>query len=69
MGGDNTDSAVLTIQSGTTMGDDDNDFLVISRGSQIVANGTNSAPVTLTAIEDVQGNVNLADAAPLGVAW
>ena len=63
VGGDNTDSAVLTIQSGTTIvGDDDNDFLVISRGSQIVANGTNSAPVTLTAIEDVQGNVNLADA-------
>ena len=63
IGGDNTNSAVLTIQSGTTIvGDDDEDFLVISRGSQIVANGTNMAPVTLTAIEDVQDGTNLDNA-------
>ncbi len=63
VGDDNTNSAILTIQSGTTIvGDDDEDFLVISRGSQIVANGTNAAPVTLTAIEDVQGGSNLDDA-------
>jgi hypothetical protein len=63
VGGDNTNSAVLTIQSGTTIiGDDDDDFLVISRGSRIVANGTDMSPVTLTAIEDVEGAGNLADA-------
>ena len=63
IGGDNTNSAVLTIQSGTTIvGDDDEDFLVISRGSQILANGTNMAPVTFTAIEDVQGGINLDNA-------
>ncbi|MCB1730552.1 MAG: hypothetical protein KDI21_08755 [Halieaceae bacterium] len=63
VGGDNTDSAVLTIQSGTTIvGDDDADFLVISRGSRIVANGTDMSPVTLTAIEDVQGAGNLDNA-------
>jgi len=63
IGGDNANSAVLTIQSGTTIvGDDDEDFLVISRGSQIIANGTDMSPVTLTAIEDVEGAGNLADA-------
>ncbi|MEE4145650.1 MAG: hypothetical protein V2I26_12670 [Halieaceae bacterium] len=63
VGGDNTDSAVLTVESGTTIiGDDDADFLVISRGSRIRALGTNMAPVTLTAIEDVQGDPNLANA-------
>ena len=63
VGGDNTDSAVLTIESGTTViGDDDADFLVISRGSRIRALGTNMAPVTLTAIEDIQGDPNLANA-------
>ncbi len=63
VGGDNTSSATLTVQSGTTIvGDDDEDFLVISRGSRIVANGTNAAPVTLTAIEDVQGGTDLANA-------
>ena len=63
VGGDNTSSAVLTIESGTTViGDDDDDFLVISRGSKIVASGTNMAPVTLTAIEDVTGGANLDNA-------
>jgi hypothetical protein len=60
IGGDNSNSAVLTIQSGTTIvGDDNTDFLVISRGSQIVANGTAMSPVTLTAIEDVEGGNDL----------
>jgi len=63
VGGDNTDSAVLTIQSGTTIiGDDDADFLVISRGSKILANGTNTAPIVLTAIEDIEGGMDLTNA-------
>jgi hypothetical protein len=58
IGGDNTDSMTLTVQSGTTIvGDDPEDFLVVSRGSKIVANGTSAAPVTLTAADDVLGNV------------
>ncbi len=58
VGGDNTDSATLTVQSGTNIiGDDPEDFLVISRGSQIQANGTESAPITLTAADDVLGNI------------
>ncbi len=56
VGGDNANSGTLVIDAGTTiLGDDDTDFLVISRGSQIQANGSNAAPVILTAIEDVQG--------------
>ena len=45
----------------TIVGDDAEDFLVISRGSQILANGTSTAPVTLTALDDVEG-VNLGSA-------
>ncbi len=56
VGGDNVDSAVLTIESGTTIiGDDAEDFLVVSRGSRIEANGTRAAPVTMTAVGDVTG--------------
>ena len=63
VGDDNSNAAVLNIQSGTTIiGDDDEDFLVISRGSRIVARGTDVSPVVFTAIEDVEGAGNLADA-------
>ncbi|MDA0978598.1 MAG: hypothetical protein O3B72_08575, partial [Proteobacteria bacterium] len=59
IGGDNTDAATLTIQSGTTIiGDDPEDFLVISRGSQIIANGTAAAPITMTGVDDVLGNIS-----------
>jgi hypothetical protein len=52
-------AAVLSIESGTTIvGDDAEDFLVITRGSQIQANGTAMAPITFTAIDDIEGTVN-----------
>ena len=58
IGGDNGNSAVLTIESGTTIiGDDAEDFLVVSRGSRIEANGTRHSPITMTAIGDVTGTV------------
>ena len=58
IGGDNRDSAVLNIESGTTIiGDDAEDFLVVSRGSRIEANGTRHSPITMTAADDVTGNV------------
>tara|TARA_R110001599_G_scaffold353795_2_gene597895 strand:- start:33125 stop:36613 length:3489 start_codon:yes stop_codon:yes gene_type:complete len=63
VGGDNASSAVLTVQSGTTIiGDDDEAFLVISRGSRIVANGTDMSPIVLTAIEDIEGSADLTNA-------
>ncbi len=56
IGGDNRDSAVLGIESGTTIiGDDPEDFLVIARGSRIEANGTRHSPITMTALDDVSG--------------
>jgi len=59
IGGSNS-SATLTIGSGTTVfGGTDFDFLVISQGSEIVANGTSTAPVTLTARADVEGTANI----------
>ncbi len=58
IGGDNTDSAVLDIQSGTVVvGDDPEDFLIISRGSQIWARGSRNAPVTFTAEADILGTI------------
>jgi hypothetical protein len=58
VGEDNANSAVLSIEAGTTIiGDDAEDFLVISRGSQILANGTNNSPITFTALQDVTGTV------------
>ena len=58
VGGDNADRGALHIESGTTIiGDDPTDFLVISRGSQIFANGTRNAPITLTAAADVAGDI------------
>ena len=59
IGGDNRNPATLTVQAGVTVyGGSSSDFLVISRGSQLVVNGTRSAPVTFTALADLLGNVD-----------
>ena len=56
IGGDNQDSAVLDIESGTTIiGDHREDLLVISRGSQIRARGTRNAPITMTVYGEAAG--------------
>ncbi|WP_218352270.1 hypothetical protein [Alteromonas lipotrueiana] len=56
VGGDNENSAVLTIEAGTTLiGQAGEDFLVVRRGSQIMANGTAQAPIIMTSIQDVTG--------------
>ncbi|MEE4244137.1 MAG: hypothetical protein V2I33_01925 [Kangiellaceae bacterium] len=57
VGNDNADSATLTIEPGTTIiGRAGDDFLVVRRGSQIDADGTVSAPITMTSFEDVNGD-------------
>ncbi len=49
IGGDNKDQGVITIQPGTTItGKSGADYLVISRGSQIMAEGTKDAPIVFT---------------------
>jgi len=56
VGNDNADSAVLTIDSGVTIfGETGEDYLVVSRGSQIEANGTATAPIIMTSKNDVMG--------------
>ncbi|MFT6771734.1 MAG: hypothetical protein ACJARU_001948 [Congregibacter sp.] len=57
--GDEGIPAVLSIESGVmVIGADAEDFLVINRGSEIQANGTQEMPVTMTAIADLQGTVS-----------
>ena len=49
VGRDNQDSATLTIEAGTTIyGQSGADFLVVSRGSKIIAEGTAEAPIVMT---------------------
>ncbi len=49
IGGDNKDQGVLTIEAGTKIvGKSGADFLVISRGSKIFAEGTKEAPIVMT---------------------
>lgn len=49
IGGDNTAKGTLTIEPGTKIiGNKGADFLVISRGSQIFAEGTKEAPIVFT---------------------
>lgn len=53
IGGDNTSSAALTIDGGTTIyGEKGLDFLVINRGSKIHVNGSASKPVVMTSAND-----------------
>ena len=50
---------VLTIDAGVVLaGEDQDSFLVISRGSQINSNGTKDAPVIMTATNDASRNLN-----------
>ncbi len=56
IGNDKADSAVLTIEAGTTIyGRSGGDYLVISRDSQIQANGSVTKPITFTSSEDIKG--------------
>ena len=58
IGGDNTDSATLTVDPGVVVyGASGNDYLVISRGSSIEANGTASQPITFTSSQHVSNGV------------
>lgn len=57
VGGDNADSTTLEIEDGTIIfGRTGNDYLVISRGSQIEAMGSATAPVIMTSYNDVVGD-------------
>jgi len=57
VGLDNASSTTLTIQPGVTLyGKSGADFLVVSRGSKINANGTAANPIVMTSVQDVIGS-------------
>lgn len=59
VGEDGGRTAALTIPAGTTLfGRGGEDYLIINRGSRINARGTNTAPIIMTSIQDVQGTVD-----------
>lgn len=61
VGGDNKDSATLTVEAGVTVfGRTGNDYLVVSRGSKIEANGTKEKPISFTSSADVKGQATAA---------
>lgn len=50
------DDVVLTIEPGTVVfGQSGNDYLVIHRDAKIMAEGTQSSPIIMTSLQDVQG--------------
>jgi len=56
IGGDNTNSATITIESGTNIfGQSGDDYLYISRGSKIFANGTKEEPINFTSKKEIIG--------------
>ncbi|MFD1217677.1 serine/threonine protein kinase [Microbulbifer celer] len=61
------DGVALEIQAGATVAFEDNTaFMVINRGSQLFARGTESAPITFTSESDVLGAVGAEDVSQWG---
>lgn len=57
IGGDNNDNATLSIQPGTKIvGSTGADFLVVSRGSKIMAEGTKANPIVFTTASSTNTN-------------
>lgn len=53
------DGPTLTISAGVTIAHQTSaDFMVVNRGSQIIAEGTESAPITFTSASDVLGTID-----------
>lgn len=56
------DGPTLEIEAGATLAwRTSSDFLVINRGSRIIADGTADAPITFTSVSDVEGTVGPED--------
>jgi len=56
------DGPTLTIEAGATLAFQTNkDFVIINRGSRILANGTADLPVTFTSVSDINGTVSPED--------
>ena len=56
------DGPTLTIQAGATLAFQTNkDFIIINRGSRIIADGRADAPITITSVSDINGTVGPED--------
>jgi hypothetical protein len=56
------DGPTLTIQAGATLAFQTNkDFIIINRGSRILADGRADAPITITSVTDINGTVGPED--------
>ncbi len=56
------DGPTLTIEPGATLAFQTNkDFIIVNRGSRIIANGTADAPITFTSVSDINGTVGPED--------
>ncbi|MFU8815438.1 MAG: hypothetical protein ACNA7W_08825 [Pseudomonadales bacterium] len=52
------DGPTLTVEAGATLAWESNDkFMVINRGSQLIAVGTAEAPITFTSVSDINGDL------------
>jgi hypothetical protein len=61
------DGPTLTIEPGATLAfETRRDFLIVNRGSQIVARGTSRAPITFTSISDVENTLPTTPTDPTG---
>ena len=55
-------AVTMSIDAGTTIfGSAGSDYIVVTRGSKIEANGTSVAPITMTSRADVEGTVGIND--------
>lgn len=67
VGNDEADSAVLTIEPGTTLfGKSGADFLVVRRGSQIMAEGNVNSPIVMTSLQNLLGTATSTDSGQWG---
>ena len=56
------DGPTLTIQAGATLAFQTNsDFMIVNRGSRVIADGRPDAPITLTSVSDINGTVGPED--------
>ncbi len=56
------DGPTLTIAAGATLAFQTNkDFIIVNRGSRIIADGTADAPITFTSVSDINGTVGPED--------
>ncbi|RTE85540.1 MULTISPECIES: hypothetical protein [Gammaproteobacteria] len=67
VGNDEADSTVLSIEAGTTLfGKSGADFLVVRRGSQIMAEGTQNSPIVMTSLQNLLGTATGTDSGQWG---